>query len=79
MDKVEQLCSIRLKEKNTVVTRSGPGGGGGGGNALLHTTFKEIASLSTAFKTDYSTSTKYPSHLEKILLKAFSYDTTLAL
>ena len=60
MDKVEQLCSIRLKEKNTVVTRSGAGGGGGegGGNALVHTTFQEIASLSTAFKTDYSTSTR---------------------
>ena len=68
MDKVEQLCSIRLKEKNTVVTRSGAGvgwGGGGGGNALVHTTFQEIAPLSTAFKTDYSTSTRYPSHLEK--------------
>ena len=73
MDKVEQLCSIRLKEKNTVVTRSGAGGGGGGGggNALVHTTFQEIASLSTAFKTDYSTSTRYPSHLEKFSSKHF--------
>ena len=69
MDKVEQLCSIRLKEKNTVVTRSGAGGGGGG--ALVHTTFQEIASLFTAFKTDYRTSTKYPSHFEKFSSKHF--------
>ena len=36
-----------------------------GGNALVHATFQENASLSTTFKADSSTITKYPSHLEK--------------
>ena len=36
-----------------------------GGNALVHATFQENVSLSTAFKADNRTNTKHPSHLEK--------------
>ena len=42
-----------------------------GGNALVHATFQENLSLSTAFKADNSTNTKYPSHLEKFSSKRF--------
>ena len=42
-----------------------------GGNALVHATFQENASLSTAFTADNSTNTKYPSHLEKFSSKRF--------